>query len=152
MTSRSVVPPRRLSIADLMALVAFAAVDCLVIPVVDHFAAALLLGFALQAGLLLLLRSRGRRRYFLSGFEVVGGALLLTFFACKTVAWATMCRWPSYLFDNAYSPIEIHGELKVYEWVIVFEVSYGLPMFLLALTGGLLAACLHRGQSDERFH
>lgn len=133
-----------------MALVAFAAVDCLVIPVADHFAAGLLLGFALQAGLLLLLRSRGRRRSFWTGFEVVGGSLLLTFFACKTAIWATMCRWPLYLFDTPKSPIEIHGDLKVYEWVIVFELSYGLPMFLLALAGGFIAASLHRGRNDEQ--
>lgn len=106
-----------------MSLVVFAAVDCLVVPVADHFAAALPLGFALQAALLLLRRSQGRWRYFWAGFEVVGGSLLITFFVCRTVIWATMCLRPSYLFDNPYSPIDIHEELMVYEWVISFEVS-----------------------------
>lgn len=142
--------PRRLHLDEMMVLVAFAALDCTVIPVADHFAAGLAIGVALQVGLLLMLRSRGRRRRFWVGFEVTGSALLLSFFACKTLSLETVCRWPLFLFDNPYNFIDIHDSLNIWEMVIVFELSYGLPMLLIAVSGGLLASFLHHGYKVER--
>ena len=131
---------RPTTIAQMMALVAFAAVDCMAIPVADHFGGAWVVGVALQVGLLFLLRSRGRERRFWVGFEAVGLSMVIAFFACKSLARRTIFRWPVWLFDNPYSFIDVNDELMVYEMVIIFEVAYGLPMLLLALSGGMLAA------------
>jgi hypothetical protein len=78
----------------------------------------------------------------LAGWSMVIVYLL----ACRSSYFSAMNAWPLYLFDNRYSFIDIHGPLKVYEVVVVYEVSYGVPMQLLALVGGLFTAVIDCGR------
>jgi hypothetical protein len=127
----------------MMTLVAFAAVDCMAMPVADRFGGAWVAGAALQVGLLLLLRSRGREHRFWMGFEVAGLSIVTTFFACMTLFHPLVFRWPVWLVKNTFNTIDFKKPLMVYEVVMILEIAYGVPMLLLALAGGLLAAFIN---------
>jgi hypothetical protein len=70
----------RVTTAGMMLGVAVVAVDFFLI--VDVFYGVLLIGLALNLGLVRMARSHGRKRRFWAGFEATGLAMLLAFIAC----------------------------------------------------------------------
>ena len=114
----------------------------------------------MQAGLFAIRRSVGRIRRFWAGFEATGLGLLLAYIACSYAGLRVFDRWAYKVSESVYGSLRglppdafrwcfEHGlvidprkPLKVYEVVAVFEVAYGLPMLILAIVGGFLAAKL----------
>jgi hypothetical protein len=152
--------PHRSTIAGVMAVVAFAALDCLGVRNAGFLAGCWLVGGAMQVGLFAMRRSVGRLRRFWVGFEATGLGLLLAYIACSHARLRVFGLWAYKVSESVYGslrglPPDIlqwcfeHGlvidpqkPLKVYEVVAVFEVAYGLPMLILAIVGGFLAAKL----------
>jgi hypothetical protein len=150
----------RSTIAEVMAVVAFAALDCLGVRFADFLAGCWLVGGAMQLGLFAMRRSVGWFRGFWAGFEATGLALLLAYIACSHAGLRVFDRWAYKVSESVYGSLRNlppdalqwcleHGlvidprkPLKVYEVVAVFEVAYGLPMLILAIVGGFLAAKL----------
>jgi hypothetical protein len=151
-------PRPRVTIVGIMAAVVFAAIDCAAVRVAEVFAGAFLIGIGVQVGLFLWMRGRGRDRRFWAGFVATGLVAMLAYIICSRSGLRMINRWPLYLFndviyaslphlpavvsgwflDHAY--INLNSPLRVIDVVAVFEVSYGLPMLLLASVGGLLTA------------
>ncbi len=152
--------PHRSTIAGVMAVVAFAAFDCLAVRNADFLAGCWLVGGAMQAGLFVMSRSVGGSRRFWAGFEATGLGLLLAYIVCSRAGLRVLDRWAYKVSESVYGSLRglppdafrwcfEHGlvidprkPLKVYEVVAVFEVAYGLPMLILAIAGGFLAAKL----------
>lgn len=152
--------PHRSTIAEVMALVVFAALECLGVRLAEYLAGYWLVGAALQVGLFAMLRSRGRSRRFWAGFEATGLGLLLAYTACFCVARRMTYGWAYRVTEGIYGAmlglpadafrwciehglvIDPQKPLKVYEMVAVFEVACGIPMLLLACVGGALTAKL----------
>lgn len=143
--------------SGMMAVVVLAAVDCYLIRFWDALAGALLMGLALQFGLFLLLRSRARGRRFWVGFEGTGLAALLIYLPCHRFFFTQIIvPWTfqvSGSIDRAmrYLPYHVFGwyrrhlfinpnnALRIIDLIALQEVSFGLPVLLLASVGGLLA-------------
>jgi hypothetical protein len=152
--------PHRSTIAGVMAAVAFAAFDFLGVRNADFLAGCWLVGGSMQAGLFAVRRSVGGIHRFWVGFEVTGLGLLLAYIACSHVGLPVFDRWAYKVSESVYGSLRglppdafqwcfEHGlvidpqkPLKVYEVVAVFEIAYGLPMLILAIVGGFLAAKL----------
>ena len=148
----------RFTIAGLMIAVAFFAADCTVALVPGLFAGGLLIGLALQAGLYFFTVGHGRRRRFWAGFEAAGLAALLVYEVGIHVFFRTFVGWPLYLFGSvrgvlAHLPsdatnwivrhvyiVDPNGNLTVIQRLAMFELAFGVPMVLLAASGGLMAA------------
>jgi hypothetical protein len=143
----------RVTIAGMMAAVAVVAFDCFLLVMTDG-AGVLLTGLALNVGLVLGWRGRGTRRRFWAGFVATALAVLLGYAICFSfeVAALTTYQWPLFVFNQL---IMAHLPPTAEDWVmglladpmrqfifilILFEVSCGLPMLLLAAIGGALAA------------
>ncbi|WP_406695037.1 hypothetical protein V5E97_28755 [Singulisphaera sp. Ch08] len=150
--------PHRSTIAGMMAVVVFVALDCFALRTPEFYIGFWLIGGVMQVGLFALLRSRGRSRRFWFGFELTGLGALLAYAAWCRADYRAFNLWPYAILERIYSALQDlppdtyqwcseHGflidprkPLRVYEVVVAFEVAYGLPMLLLAVGGGLLAA------------
>ena len=123
-------------------------------------AGGMLLTVGLLIGLVRLLKSRGRRNDFWKGFEFFGLPMLIAYLGCYNflfnrliVPWTylvfdkidvIMVKLPDQVLEvyNKYFYININSSLRPIDIVAVHEVAFGVPMLLLSLAGGLLAACI----------
>jgi len=147
----------RFSLLTLMILVVVAAIDCAFLPVAERLAGGLLIGLALQIGPLWIVRASGRARRFWVGFEATGLTLVVAYVAAlHSASNRAIVQWPFSLFAGlmracSHLPEDLqlwllrhvlldpNQALRVIDVIAVFEISYGLPMVLLAVAGGLLA-------------
>lgn len=152
--------PQRSTIAGMMAVVVFVALDCFALRTPEFYIGVCLIGVVMQVGLFAVLRSRGRRRRFWIGFEMTGLGALLAYVAWCRADYRAFNLWPYAILERIYGALQhlppdalrwcsehgflIHpqNQLRVYELVVAFEVAYGVPMLLLAISGGVLAANL----------
>jgi hypothetical protein len=157
----------QITTAGMMAVVVLAAVDCSLIRFWDAFAGGLLMGLALQVGLLGLPLSRGRGRRFWVGFEATGLAALLIYVPCHRVFFTqVIVPWTYHLFGainramthlsygalvwyRRHLFINPGGALRTIDVIALQEVSFGLPMLLLASVGGLLAVLLAKRRAPS---
>jgi hypothetical protein len=147
----------RITPAGMMVAVAFCAADCFLIRFWEFFAGGLLMSVALQAVLFRMRLTRGRPRRFWVGFEVTGLALLLIYLICHQVfltqiivPWTyrlsatidgTMAHLPYgiFAFYRRYLFIDMRGGMSNFGIIAVQEVSFGVPMLMLALAAAMLA-------------
>jgi hypothetical protein len=133
----------------MMAAVAVVALDCFVLIMTDG-GGTLLVGLTLTIGFVCWWRGRGKGRSFWLGFEVAGLAAVLAYVGFIQTSDGPIIQWPAYLLDLglARSPYVIdlwdsleanHSQIAP---LVLFEMTYGLPMLLIALIGGLLAALI----------
>jgi hypothetical protein len=150
----------RMTTSGMMVAVAFCAADCFLIRFWGLFAGAYLMVIALQVGLFRMLRNRGCGRRFWVGFEATGLAVLLIYLACHQafftqmiVPWTyrffdvidgTMAHLPYgvFAFYRKYLFINMRGGMSIFAIIAVQEVSFGIPMLMLASAVGTLAACV----------
>lgn len=150
--------PHRSTIAGMMTVVVFVALDCFAVRTPELYNGYWLIGCTMQIGYFMMLRSRCRTRRFWAGFEMTGLGTLLAYAAWCRADYRAFNLWPYALLERTYGAlgnlppdafqwcfehglvIDPRKPLRVYEMLIAFEVAYGLPMLLLAGGGGLLAA------------
>ena len=110
------------------------------------FCGGILMFFAMQIGLLLLLRGRGRSRRFWTGFEIFGGIAVIALFSCEIFPDSVLSRIVSAYTESA----SYLTWLLLPDWAssILFDDHhdwylasvYFLPELRIALLGGLCAA------------
>ena len=143
----------------MMLAVAFSAADCFLIRFWGFFAGGFLMVVALQVGLFRVSRTRGSGQRFWIGFELTGLALLLIYLVCHhafftqiIVPWTyrlfdiidgTMAHLPYgiFAFYRRYLFIDMRGGMGSFAIIAVQEVSFGVPMLMLALAAAMLAGC-----------
>jgi hypothetical protein len=134
----------RMSIAGMMAAVAVAALDCFVL-IMTGGGGVLLVGLTLTVGFVCWWRGRGKTRRFWLGFEVAGLAAVLAYIGFIQTSDGLILKWPSYIFNLPYV-IDLWDSLAADDSqiapLVLFEMSYGLPILLIASIGGLLAALI----------
>jgi hypothetical protein len=135
----------RISIAGMMAAVAVVALDCFVLVITDG-GGVLLVGLILTVGFVCWWRGRGKGRRFWFGFEVAGLAAVLAYIGFVQTSNELILQWPTYLLNHApYANylwtflVAIKSQIA---GLVLFEVSYGLPMLLIASLGGLLTTLI----------
>jgi hypothetical protein len=132
----------RTSIAGMMAAVAVVALDCFVLVMTDG-GGVLLVGLILTVGFVCWWRGRGKGRRFWFGFEVAGLAAVLAYIGFVQTSNELILQWPTYLLNHApyanYLWTFLVASKSQITGLVLFEVSYGLPMLLIASLGGLLA-------------
>lgn len=124
----------------------------------EYLAGGLLLTVGLLVGLVRLLKGRGQRNDFWKGFVYFGLPMLIAYLICYNfflsrliVPWAylvfdkidaIMVNLPDQVLEiyHRYFYIDIHSALRPINLVAIHEVAFGVPMLLLSLAGGLLAA------------
>jgi len=144
----------------MMAVIAFAAIDCFAVRIAGSLAGCWMVGCAMQVGIIAMLPGGARSRRFWIGFEATGLGVLPVYIALSHAEFPLLNLWPYkilvsfYGFLRSLPPdsfqwcfehgliIDPHRPLKVYQIVFVFEVAYGLPMLLLAIAGGFLVSKL----------
>ncbi len=152
--------PASTSVAAMMVLVAFVALDCSMALIPGYLAGGYLLAIALQLGLAALLRSRGRWRRFWVGFEASGVIALAAFLVCRQAFSQAIARWPGFLYESYRASLALlpggvmdwllahlyvfdpRQSLSTLQVVVVLELTFGLPMLLLAAASGRLVAVL----------
>jgi hypothetical protein len=139
----------RTSIAGMMAAVAVVAFDCFVLIMTDG-GGVLLVGLTLTVGFVCWWRGRGKGRRFWLGFEVAGIAAVLAYTSIIQTDDGLIAQWPMYLLNLGLARSSYVVDL----WnflaadnsqaapLALFEMSYGLPMLLIAAIGGLVAALI----------
>ncbi|MHC5538416.1 hypothetical protein ACYOEI_09325 [Singulisphaera rosea] len=155
--------------SGMMAVVVLAAVDCFLIQFWDALAGAFLMGLALQVGLFVLIRSRARGHHFCVGFEATGLAALLiyvpghrAYFNQVIVPWTfdlsgavdrALRYLPYHVFGwyRRHLVVDPNNALRIIDIIALQEVSFGLPMLLLASIGGLLALFSRRCRATLPF-
>ena len=157
----------RSRMAWIMVMAGFAVIDCLLItrPAPFAWAGSYLIGLSLQVGFPLMLRGRGQGRRFWVGFEATGSIALVAYIACRMAFSQVVVRWPMFLYESYRSSLS-HLRPEVVDWLLghiyvfdprgsltrlqiltTMEASFGLPMLLLALVGGLLTGLIGRRAS-----
>jgi len=150
-------PKFRVSIAGMMVAVAVVAVDCVLLMLPATFAGVYLTGIALQVGLAAWAFADPRGRRFVIGFEATGWALLLSFLLGRAFFNRAVVQWPDFLYASYRSSLsdltpeavdwllghfsipDPNGNLSVLQFFGVLELTFGVPMLLLASAGGLVA-------------
>jgi hypothetical protein len=163
----------RISIAKLMLLVAIIAANIAIGRVLAAYhpilpVAIALIGLALQAGAIALIRSRGRRRAFLAGFLGFGSmAMISVLWALVFVSNVGIAQDP---LTGKMITMKVPGSLMWTIWSgyvefvdaclagplqinldplgILVAVIWSLPQFVIALTGGLLAVLIAGRRGD----
>ncbi len=139
----------RITIARLMTAIFIIALNAGLIRafvVQEMFYGGILMFFAMQVGLLFLLRGRGRSRRFWSGFEILGGISVFALFSCEFFPDSVLSRIVSAYTRSALnmtwsllpdwaSTILLDDHI---DWFLA--VIYFLPELGIALLGGLCAA------------
>ena len=151
--------PFRFTIAQIMVATAVLAVNAGLIRaflVQEMFQGAILIIFALQAGLWLSLRSRGRWRRFWLGFEVTGVATIFALFVAEEGPDSALNRLIHGAVRACYDVIQSHFPTWVDDLVIDHQgISSPLIFFLLeiavAVLGGALAAWLSSSRQTRAF-
>ena len=130
----------RITIAGLMAAVAVIAFDCFLLMMTDG-AGILLVGLALTVGFVCWWRGRGKGKRFWLGFEVAGLAVVVAFIGTIQGSGGLILQWPAYLIEWGLVHLPYATALMdtLIGEIILFEVSFGIPMLLIASVGGLLA-------------
>ena len=124
----------------------------------EFFAGGMLLAVGLQIGIVRLAKSRDRQNNFWKGFELSGWSMLVAYLICHKFFFTWLIvPWTYFVFNkieafivnlpdpvlnlfNEYIYININNALRPVDIVAVQEVSFGLPMLLLSLAGGI-GAC-----------
>jgi hypothetical protein len=136
-----IMTPPRISIAGMMAVVAVVALDCFVLAMTDG-RGVLLVGLSLTIGFVCWWCGRGKARRFWLGFEVAGLAAVLAYIGFIQISDELILQWPTYLFNHAPYVSGLWASLAAGKsqiaGLVFFEVSYGLPMLLIACLGGVL--------------
>lgn len=140
----------RISIAGMMTVVAVVALDCFVLAMTDG-GGVLLAGLTLNIGFVCWWRSKGRR--FWLGFEVAGLAAVLAYIGFTQNGDELIVQWPAYLLNHVPYGNDLWTSLAASKSqmaaLVLFEVSYGLPMLLIASLGGLLTTVIGLLQRRE---
>ena len=145
--------PQRLTIARWMGLIAVLSVNAALVRafvVQEMFIGGILIFMALQLGLLGFLRSRGRHRRFWLGFEVSGMAAVLALFSCEFLPDSPMNRmvlsYTSTVEELAFThlPTPLSDYLDEHQDMLLV-IAYFMPELIVALLGGMIAACLLPG-------
>jgi hypothetical protein len=109
------------------------------------FSGIILLLFAMQVGLLFLLRSQGRGRLFWVGFEMAGFATIIALFRYDLTASALYFYVSSYqdfafntVIESPHIPPPVANFLMEYSQLLYAAVSFA-PELVMALMGGLFA-------------
>jgi hypothetical protein len=118
----------------------------------------LMVGLALTVGFLCWWRGHGKGKRFWFGFELAGLAAVVAYVATINLSEGLMIQWPFYLLQlgAVYVPYvmelveSLEGSPAVIREILLFEVSYGLPMLLIASLGGILTALLASLPKVER--
>jgi hypothetical protein len=129
----------------MMAVVAVVALDCFVLAMTDG-GGVLLVGLTLTVGFVCWWCGRGKDRRFWLGFEVAGLAAVLAYIGFMQTSNELILQWPSYLLNHAPYVNDLWTSLAANKsqiaGLVLFEVSYGLPMLLIASLGGLLTTLI----------
>jgi hypothetical protein len=137
----------------MMAAVAVVALDCFVLVMTDG-AGVLLVGLTLTVGFVYWWCGRGKVRRFWLGFEVAGLAAVLAYIGFIQTADELILQWPEYLCNHAPYVIDPWNSLAANNSqiapLVLFEISYGLPILLIASLGGLLAILVRPLEKVER--
>jgi hypothetical protein len=135
----------RISIAGMMAAVAVVALDCFVLVMTDG-GGVLLVGLVLTVGFACWWRGRRKGRRFWFGFEVAGLAAVLAYIGFMQISNELIFQWPTYLLNHApyanYLWTFLVASKSQIAGLVLFEVSYGLPMLLIAFLGGLFTTLI----------
>ena len=141
----------RISIAGMMAAVAVVALDCFMLLMTDG-GGVLLVGLTLTAGFVCWWRGRGKGRRFWLGFEVGGFAAVLAYIGFIQTNNELIVQWPAYLLNHAPYVDDLRTSLAANKSqiapLVLFEVSYGLPMLLIAFLAGLLTTLIRLLQKE----
>jgi hypothetical protein len=113
----------------------------------EMFIGGILIFVALQFGLWCLLHSRGMLRRFWWGFEISGTAAVLVLFSCDFFPGSPLNRLvmsytgiaANLAFSHLPTPQADHLDEH---WDLFLAVVYFVPELVVALLGGLTAACL----------
>ena len=139
----------RITIARMMAAVAVIAFDCFMF-VMTAGVGVLLIGLALTVGVVCWWRGQGEGKRFWLGFEMTGLAGVLAFIGyVKADGWIDILPWAEFVANHG-PWIYLAGVSPLLGGVVVSEVSYGVPMLLIASIGGLLATLTSRGAPTTR--
>lgn len=151
--------PFRFTIAQVMVATAVLAANAGLIRaflVQEMFEGAILIIFALQAGLWLYLRSRGRWRRFWLGFEVAGWAFILVLFVDELFPDSALNRmidayaWACYNLVQFYFPTSVDDFMMDHQ-DIFSNVIFFLLELVVALLGGVLAVGLLSLRQTQAF-
>jgi hypothetical protein len=132
-----------------MVAVAVIAFDCFLLTMTDG-AGILMVGLALTVGFLCWWRGHGKGKRFWFGFELVGLVAVVAYIVTIQFSEGLILQWPAYLLNRGLdrlpyvialqnSPASIESQIAQ---VLLFELSYGLPMLLIASLGGILTALI----------
>ena len=115
----------------------------------EMFQGVIVILFALQVGLLCLLRVRGRVLRFWLGFEVAGVASVLFLFALEVHPEPRMTRLLGWYIENAFNFSGSYlsqsiDDIFVDHQDLFLAIVYFLPEFAIAVLCGLLTASLFR--------
>ena len=137
------------SLAAMMAVVAVIAINCFMLAMTDGGGVLLIL-MALNVGLVRWWRGRGRGRRFWLGFEVAGLVAVLAYIGLMQTNNELIVQWPVFLLNHAPYMNGFWNSLAInmsqIAGLLLFEVSYGFPMLLIAVLGGLFTS-LRRSQT-----
>jgi hypothetical protein len=139
----------RITIAGMMAAVAVIAFDCFLLTMSDG-AGILMVGLALPVGFVCWWRGQGKWKRFWLGFEIAGLVAVVAYIGTIQFSEGVILEWPEYLLNRGLdrlpyvialqnSPASIESQIAQ---VLLFELSYGVPMLLMASLGGILMALI----------
>jgi hypothetical protein len=141
-------PSVQFTVRGMMVAVAVVAFDFFVLMMTDG-AGVMLIGLLLNVGFVRWWRTQGRRHPSWGGFVAAGLAAVLAYIGCIQMFESGFLQWPLFIINSTLPYLPLGAE----QWVIdhlttssqliafmMFEVSFGLPMLLFALVGGLLSA------------
>jgi hypothetical protein len=144
-------PNVQFTVRGMMVAVAVIAFDFFVLIMTDG-AGVLLIGLLLNVGFVRWWRTQGRHRRYWGGFVAAGLGAVLAYSSCAQMLGSTFFDWPWFILSNTlpYLPLRAAERIEdLYDapnhliaifMITTFESTFGLPMILFALIGGLLSA------------
>ena len=144
-------PIVQFTVRGMMVAVAVIAFDFFVLIMTDG-AGVLLIGLLLNVGFVRWARTRGSRHRFWGGFVATGLGTVLAYIGCVHMLGSTFFDWPWFIISSTlpYLPLRTAEWVEDFydapnHWILIFmitifESTFGLPMLLFAVIGGLLSA------------